>query len=348
MKAEYSIQPLDKTEWRRLAGEFEDYNYRQVWDYGQETAKNTNSKSESVAIMAGAQIIGIANVRIKTLPIFPTGIAYINGGPVLRRKGGSSDDSSLFRQALCALKQEYVDNRNLVLRVICPIGAESLIEDQTNIFTEMDFKPSQGVKSYRTMLVDLTRTEEELRKGLAQKWRNCLNRSERNELRVLKGTDDAMFEKFQSLFDELRERKWFDVVLGPDFFRHLQGSLHESEKYVIHLVEAEGVPIAGHVGSFIGDTGVYLLGAANQAGNKLMASYLMQWRVMLHAQERGCRWYDLGGVDADENPGVYRFKQRMGGQEVSAAGPCETGPLVAGYLVSASEKLYRKVRRNRR
>ena len=32
----------------------------------------------------------------------------------------------------------------------------------------------------------------------------------------------------------------------------------------------------------------------------------------------GLKWYDLGGIDPDGNPGVYRFKARMGGSEVRA------------------------------
>ncbi|MEE9432244.1 MAG: hypothetical protein V3V16_14435, partial [Melioribacteraceae bacterium] len=39
----------------------------------------------------------------------------------------------------------------------------------------------------------------------------------------------------------------------------------------------------------------------------------------------GKRWYDLGGIDAEENPGVYTFKTGMGGNEVTSIGGFEAG-----------------------
>ncbi len=35
---------------------------------------------------------------------------------------------------------------------------------------------------------------------------------------------------------------------------------------------------------------------------------------------------DLGGVDFEKNPAVARFKDRMNGTEISAAGPYEATP----------------------
>ena len=41
--------------------------------------------------------------------------------------------------------------------------------------------------------------------------------------------------------------------------------------------------------------------------------YFLQWAALGLARARGCLWYDLGGVDADANPDVTRFKTRMNG-----------------------------------
>jgi lipid II:glycine glycyltransferase (peptidoglycan interpeptide bridge formation enzyme) len=55
--------------------------------------------------------------------------------------------------------------------------------------------------------------------------------------------------------------------------------------------------------------------------------------------------YDLGGVDEDENPGVYKFKQGMGGDEVIAPGPYEcVADSLRGRLARAAEKAYRRVK----
>lgn len=63
------------------------------------------------------------------------------------------------------------------------------------------------------------------------------------------------------------------------------------------------------------------------------------------AKERGLRWYDLGGIDPDENEGVYRFKARMGGFEVITAGPYDLDPRgPTGHITRITERTYRWVR----
>jgi hypothetical protein len=45
-------------------------------------------------------------------------------------------------------------------------------------------------------------------------------------------------------------------------------------------------------------------------------------------KERGVRWYDLGGIDPEGNPGVYHFKKGFSGMDVS-----QISPLVASESV---------------
>jgi lipid II:glycine glycyltransferase (peptidoglycan interpeptide bridge formation enzyme) len=56
---------------------------------------------------------------------------------------------------------------------------------------------------------------------------------------------------------------------------------------------------------------------------KAKGSYLLQWRMMQWLRQRGCRWYDLGGINPQRNPGVYHFKSGFGGQEVLQCGCLE-------------------------
>jgi lipid II:glycine glycyltransferase (peptidoglycan interpeptide bridge formation enzyme) len=83
---------------------------------------------------------------------------------------------------------------------------------------------------------------------------------------------------------------------------------------------------AGHLGSYMGETAVYLLGAANLRGRKLLASFLLQWNAIIHAQRTGSRFYDLGGVDERGNPGVYRFKRGLNGCPLTELAPHELAP----------------------
>ena len=153
------------------------------------------------------------------------------------------------------------------------------------------------------------------------------------------------------LYRALTHRKEFDVDLTPEFYLQSQKKLAEYERFIITLVYEGGQPVAGHVASFLGDTCVYLLGATNEAGLKNKSAYLAQWSVIHKAKERGCRFYDLGGIDPENNPGVHHFKKGLGGvdrSEYRRRGRLNTLPdSYRRALVVSGEKVYRLIRRFR-
>ena len=97
--------------------------------------------------------------------------------------------------------------------------------------------------------------------------------------------------------------------------------------------------------SITGNSGIYLLGASNMEGRRLRSAYLLQWKVIEQLKQQGMRYYDLGGIDPDANPGVYDFKSGLGGKEVSHIGRYEAcrNPL-SRVAVNLTEK-FRLARR---
>ena len=57
---------------------------------------------------------------------------------------------------------------------------------------------------------------------------------------------------------------------------------------------------------------------------KNKASYLLQWEMIKWLKQKGCQRYDLGGINLDDNPGVYHFKSGITDQEVLGMGTYET------------------------
>lgn len=96
--------------------------------------------------------------------------------------------------------------------------------------------------------------------------------------------------------------------------------------------------MTGLVGSAHGDTGIYLLGATSDEGMKTKGSYLLQWRMVQWLKERGCRWYDLGGINPETNPGVYHFKAGLSGKDVTQPGTFEfSGSALSSLSLKAGE-----------
>ncbi len=339
------VELVANDEWDSLLARFDDANYRQLSTYSAVTAIRVGARSENVAIRDGGELLGLCNVRIRKLPLLPLGIAYVNGAPLILQKGNSVDRATVLLSCLNALRKDFVDGRGLVLRVVGVARADLSPETANQCFLKAGFSACAAKGYYRTILVDIQRELSDIRRGFDQKWRNVLNKAERQELNVVRGTGSALFRQFGELHSALVVRKQLEVDLGPEFFLKMQDRLPESERFVVHLATQDGKVLAGHIGAYHGDTAVYLLGAANDQGLKTNASYLLQWRVIEYAKERGCSWYDLGGIDPERNPDVYRFKARIGGADIVAPGPYESGSALRRQLVRATESLYRMIKK---
>ncbi|MEH6525473.1 MAG: peptidoglycan bridge formation glycyltransferase FemA/FemB family protein [Sneathiella sp.] len=334
------IKILLEGEWNKHVAEFSDYNYRQLWSYGIESARRIASESEFVGIYFKETLIGLTNVRLKKIPIFSVGIAYVNGGPIHICKNSEVQVEHNFKLCLQALVDEYTHTRNFVLRIKCPVYSETGNLNRTRIFEDLGFRRTSTSDQYRTFLVDIEKEIDDIRTSLNGKWRNQLNRAQKNELLISTGTDGSWFQKFEDLFILLKEKKGFKVSLGVDFYEKVQENLTGDNQFFIQTVSKKGEILAAHVGSYIGDTAVYLLGSSTPKGNQLKASYLLQWHAILEARERGCKWYDLGGIDPEGNKGVFHFKKGFNGIDVTAAGPYEIGNQALVVFMRLVEKAY--------
>jgi lipid II:glycine glycyltransferase (peptidoglycan interpeptide bridge formation enzyme) len=234
-----------------------------------------------------------------------------------------------------------VSRRRLILRIV----PRQVIQDAegtcfVQICKELGFQQDHDVKPYHTFRVDLSQPPEVIRKRFDQKWRNQLNAAERNGLEILCGTSDELYDKFLALYADMMARKQFQTTVDVHEFRRIQARLPAKQKMLIMISLLEGKPMTGLVSTAVGETGIYLLGATSTEGMRSKGSYLLQWQMVRQLKERGCRWYDLGGINPEENPGVYHFKQGMGGEEVHGHGrtTLSTGR-VGRVAVAGAERL---------
>lgn len=321
------------------------YSFRQSWAYGQAVAERYNATSEHVGFFRGTDCIGLADVRVRSIPFVGGGVAFISGGPLVRRDDWKTAEQDL-GSTLGVLIDEYVKRRNLILRIAPPIEWVARGWDVAPLFSQLQFVTPVHLPGYRTVMVDLTLSVEQLRKNLDSNWKTCLKRSEKQQLTIHTGNEADLLTRFCPLFRELVKRKGFSVELSADFYRDLQNRMDAGERFCVKLVESEGQLVAGHVASVLGQTSVALLVASNQLGNDLKASYLLHWSTLIEAKERGCSWYDLGGIDPERVPGVYQFKRLIRGIDLTAQGPFEFHPSrIRAEVTRFAEKMYRTLRR---
>ena len=350
MSASIQLERIDQARWRELTPSFTDFNYRQLSAFGVACADRRGAESECLALRRGDEVVALANVRLKRLPLLCGGMAYLTGGPLVRRQGEDDDVAVGHLSAMLdALRLEYAQRRGLVMRVRPAPGPASWSDIAISSFEAAGYALTPGATPERSMLLHLEGSDDELRAGFAQKWRNGLNASQRAGLTIRRAESDDDWRRFIALHDALRATKGFEVDLNASFYGQVQRRLESRDRFDLMLAELNGRPVAGHLSSSLGDTCIYLLGAANDEGRRTKASYLLQWHALVNAARRGMTCYDLGGVDREGNPGVHRFKRGMGGVELAAPGPFQAMPgALSRWITSGAERVWRSCRTRKR
>jgi lipid II:glycine glycyltransferase (peptidoglycan interpeptide bridge formation enzyme) len=317
-------------EWSSMLDLFDDANLYQAWSYG---AVRWGRKNLShLVIKRNGEVVGMAQLRIIRPTRFNFGMAYLRWGPLCHRHGRELDADAVLSLSR-ALQEEYVCKRGLLLQVIPNAFAGSLRATLfQSAFSKFTRQPQTAANVYRTFVLDLAPPIEQLRKNLDAKWRNKLTQSEKKGLKVVAGSGTDEYGMFCRMYNQMWERKAFETTVDVEEFGRLQEDLPESHRMRILICEQDGVPVAGVVASAMGDSAIYLLGATSDAGLNAKGAYLLQWTLIQWLKENGIKWYDLGGIDPEGNPGVYSFKRGLSGTDVY-----QLTPLVAcNSVVSAA------------
>jgi lipid II:glycine glycyltransferase (peptidoglycan interpeptide bridge formation enzyme) len=331
------LERLPDDSWHGVLDGFEDASVFQTTPFC--AAKSASESVEHLVVRRGADVVAAAQIRLVRPPFLRKSIAYVLRGPLFHR-WNHAPDWAAFRQALRALRNEYVVKRRLSLR-IAPHFTPDYEAECSPLFDSERYVPAPALANRRTIVVDVTRPLDEIRRRLDKKWRNCLNRAEMNNLELREGCDDAMFDLFLVTYRQMLSRKRLEPgEIGA--CRTMQSLLPARFKMKVIVALENGEPCAGAICSGIGRRGFYLFGAVGDRGMQNKASYLVQWRAVRWLKEMGCAEYDLHGSNALSNPGVYAFKMGLcgrNGKEVELLGSFDAyGGLLGRLMLTLGER----------
>lgn len=188
----------------------------------------------------------------------------------------------------------------------------------------------QSIQPRRTLIVDLSGTEDEVLDRMKQKTRYNIRLAQKKGVIAYPTAD---LETFHKLMKVTGERDQFGVH-SIDYYRKVYDLFHPRDECELLIAEYEGEPLAGLMVFARGSRAWYFYGASSMDHRDRMPTYLLQWEAMRWARSRGCRLYDLWGVpDEGEDAleagftkkssglwGVYRFKRGFGGSLMRSAG----------------------------
>lgn len=284
----------------------------QDWAYGAAKAATGPWSVERGVLRDGSRTIGAVQVLIRRLPGLGGGLAWINRGPLM------PDDArdTLIDAVLRALADHYAAHGHY-LRIAPTVAATSL---PVGWF-------STGTAGWASAALDLTPEEDTLRSGLAQKWRNALNKAERMDLEIAQGSDGPVFDTAIAEYRAYLKTAGFSTTVTPELLIALRNQADAGDRLLALRATQEGEAAGFVLIARYGASAEYLAGHMTDLGRKTNAGQLLLWQAALAMKQDGRTIFDLGGMDPHITPkGILHFKQGLGGTPYRLPGEIEAAP----------------------
>ncbi len=288
--------------------------------------------SDRVALLDNGQIVAGAQVLFRRLPFRLGTMAYLAMGPYVAEQAAGTRYIASLPNVIDACARRH---RAAFLKwepgiiEADTVGAQSLTPSPS----QLRFHPSaQTVQPPRTILIDISGSDETILARMNQGTRRKIRQSQKNGIRYWEASR-ADVSIFNAMMQTTGARNAFGVHT-PAYYERAYDLFVPPGHAALFLAEHEGDALAGIMVFAVGQTAWYLYGASSDTKRNLMAAYGVQWAAIQWAKARGCTTYDLWGIpDADEAVleaqfqersdglwGVYGFKRGWGGKVVRSLG----------------------------
>jgi peptidoglycan pentaglycine glycine transferase (the first glycine) len=354
------IEIKSRKELDEFVGGIEHSAFQQSFGWGK-FQEQAGSQIIRLGVEDGGKLIGAATLIVKRLPLGHSYL-YCPRGPIL-----INDQSPSINNQTITNNQNLNNQTNFNLLVE---EIKKLVKEKKAIFlrfepqfqipnSKFQIHKTSDVQPSKTLILDLSKTEEELLSGMHPKTRYNVRLAEKKGVKIsnveflISNGKNEEFEKFWKLMEETVKRDGFRLH-GKEYYRKmLQMNFHESEtipstrdksrtEIKLYTATYKGKIIAGNIVSIFGDTATYVHGASSNEFRNVMAPFLLQWHCIKFAKKTGCKFYDFYGIDENKWPGVTRFKKGFGGAELDFPG---TYDLPFSNFLYRAYGIMRKVRR---
>lgn len=171
---------------------------------------------------------------------------------------------------------------------------------------------------YYTHFVDLTPSLDDIRKNLRQKWRNVLNRAEKQGLSVEQDWTGATLPVLLKCHMRDRLEKRYAGASPKILTALAEFTIPRRECLILNAIEDNEI-IAGILLFLHGRGATYQLGWTTPYGRDKGAHHLLLWEALKVLKPRNINVLDTGGFN-DETPGIKHFKDGLGGHAIALIG----------------------------
>ncbi len=288
----------DKQQWDELVEQYDGHPL-QLWGWGElKSRHNWSALRLSVSDQAG--VVGGAQVLLRRLPWPFRSVAYVPRGPFAAAKDWSAVADQI---------ADYLKGRGCVYLSIEPDLEEVELGKQWR-------QSKNNILLSRTLILDLTKDQEQLAGDISSKTRHHIRKAERDcdEIRRL---SDREVDKVLNTYRQTAKRAGFKLH-SDDYYHDCSQQLGDNS--VIFGAFKEDKLVSFVWLALNRSSAFELYGGMNEQGQKLRANYALKWYAITESKKLGALRYDLNGL---LNDGISDFKRRFGKDETQLAGTYE-------------------------
>lgn len=245
---------------------------------------------------------------------------FVGYGPVAR-------DAAALAEALSSLREVATEQKVDFVRFE-PVG-----DFDESMMIQAGARQTAEINPQHTSVLDLTKTEDELKSGLESGHRNRINGAARRGISIQKSAgnkpndnDPNDINDFLRMMADTARRS--DIIAyDDDYYRTLLHTMGESGAAQLYYAVVDSQRIAGAIVFDWQSTRYYAYAAADQERNRQVgASVVLVWQTIMDAKAAGKTRYDFWGVAdstaSSEHPwaGLSAFKRGFGGVDKSYHG----------------------------
>lgn len=289
-------------EWRHYLLRAKKSNWMQNWAYAKASFATEFYKTRIALVVDDNK--PVAMMSVQEIKIGPIHFINLKRGPLWFEQ----PTEELFLSFAETFRREFPKSIGQRLRWI---PEYEMHQNTLDKLSQIGFKLHQH--TFTTLWVDLSQTEDELKKNLQQKWRNCLNKALRSPLKIEVDNSNQRFSLFMEYFRQHVIKKKYQAPSKKFLHIEFKELGHQSDQYFFWAY-LENVPVAAIAVVTQGKTASYRLGWTTDQGRKHNAHYALLWKALLVCKEKQFSAFDVGGLFLDETSGFSHFKKGLGGQ----------------------------------
>ncbi|MGA1823463.1 MAG: lipid II:glycine glycyltransferase FemX [bacterium] len=304
------IKDFGQDEWNDIVSDLDDLSLMQTWEFGEAKALTGPWKVCHAIFQKGNETVGAAQAMIRTLPFLNRGLVWINRAPLLKNSDLAQHD--VYADMIRELKKYWVDKKKMYLRIAPPLMAA---DKHYAIFKKAGYLQATKINGWGSEIVDLSRSIEEIRKGLQRNWRRNLIKAEKLAVTCEVGNSDILMDEVLDDYRALLNSKRFKSNLTVELVAKMQSLLPDSRKMPVFAGRLDRKKFGNVLIACYGNTCMPLIGTINNPNRKVDSNHYLIWNAICEMKKRGYKWFDVGGAHPESTPtGILYFKRGLRGK----------------------------------